>query len=69
MGETAKTTTTKVKSSWFKGLKAEWKKIIWPTRATLAKESVAVAIITVILGLLIKLVDLGVGQILELILK
>ena len=69
MGETAKTTTVKVKPSWFKGLKAEWKKIIWPSRSTLVKESVAVAIITVILGLLIKLVDVGVGQILELILK
>ena len=67
MGETSKTTTAK--SYWFKGLKAEWKKIIWPSRTTLAKESLAVAIITVILGLLIRLVDVGVGQILELILK
>ncbi|MBP5491055.1 MAG: preprotein translocase subunit SecE [Lachnospiraceae bacterium] len=56
------------KSSWFKGLKAEWKKIVWPSRNTLAKESVAVVIITVILGLLIKLVDLGVEQILGLFL-
>ena len=56
------------KSSWFKRLKAEWKKIVWPSRNTLAKESVAVVIITVILGLLIKLVDLGVEQILGLFL-
>ena len=63
------TANAPAKSSWWKGLKAEWKKIIWPSRNTLAKESAAVVIITVILGLLIKLVDLGVGQILELILK
>ncbi|MBR6020051.1 MAG: preprotein translocase subunit SecE [Lachnospiraceae bacterium] len=57
------------KTSWFKGLKAEWNKIIWPTRNTLAKESVAVVIITVILGVLIKAVDFGVEQILGIILK
>ncbi|MBO4653534.1 MAG: preprotein translocase subunit SecE [Lachnospiraceae bacterium] len=63
------TANAPAKSSWWKGLKAEWKKIVWPSRNTLAKESAAVVIITVILGLLIKLVDLGVEQILGLILK
>ena len=63
------TANAPAKSSWWKGLKAEWKKIIWPSRNTLAKESAAVVIITVILGLLIKLVDLGVEQILGFILK
>ena len=63
------TANAPAKSSWWKGLKAEWKKIVWPSRNTLAKESAAVVIITVILGLLIKLVDLGVEQILELILR
>ena len=63
------TANAPAKSSWWKGLKAEWKKIIWPSRNTLTKESAAVVIITVILGLLIKLVDLGVEQILELILR
>ncbi|MBR4813288.1 MAG: preprotein translocase subunit SecE [Lachnospiraceae bacterium] len=63
------TANAPAKSSWWKGLKAEWKKIVWPSRNTLAKESAAVVIITVILGLLIKLVDLGVEQILGFILK
>ena len=63
------TANAPAKSSWWKGLKAEWKKIVWPSRNTLAKESAAVVIITVILGLLIKLVDFGVEQILGLILK
>ena len=30
------------KKSWFKGVKAEFKKIIWPDKKTLAKETVAV---------------------------
>ena len=30
------------KKSWFKGLKAEFKKIIWPDKKTLAKETSAV---------------------------
>ena len=63
------TANAPAKSNWWKGLKAEWKKIVWPSRNTLAKESAAVVIITVILGLLIKLVDLGVEQILGFILK
>ena len=29
------------KTSWFKGLKAEFKKIIWPDKKTLAKQTVA----------------------------
>ncbi|MBR5712204.1 MAG: preprotein translocase subunit SecE [Lachnospiraceae bacterium] len=62
------TANTPVKTSRWKGLKAEWKKIIWPSRNTLVKESVAVVIITVILGLLIKIVDFGVDKLLGFIL-
>ena len=43
-------------------MKAEWKKIIWPSPNTLAKESAAVVIITVILGLLIKFDRDGEGE-------
>ena len=63
------TANAPAKTSWWKGMKAEWKKIIWPSPNTPAKESAAVVIITVILGLLIKFVDLGVEQILSWILK
>ena len=45
------------KSSWFTGLKAEFKKIIWPTREKLAKETTAVVVTSVILGLIIALLD------------
>jgi preprotein translocase subunit SecE len=45
------------KKSWFKGMAAEFKKIIWPDKETVAKESVAVVIVSVVLGLLIVLID------------
>ena len=46
------------KKSWFKGLKSEFSKIIWPDRETLFKESVTVVVISIALGLLIALVDM-----------
>ena len=46
------------KKSWFKGLKAEFKKIIWPDKKSVAKQTTAVVIISVILGALIKLIDM-----------
>ena len=45
------------KTSWFKGLKAEFKKIIWPDKKTLAKQTVAVTVCSVILGAVIAVVD------------
>ena len=56
MGETVK--TKKQKKNWFKGLKAEFKKIVWPDRKSLAKETIAVVIVSVILGVVITVVDL-----------
>lgn len=44
--------------SWFKGLKSEFKKIIWPDKDTLVKESAAAIVITVILGIVIALIDM-----------
>jgi preprotein translocase subunit SecE len=63
MGEitTANTTQEKApKKSWFKGLKSEFKKIVWPDKETLVKESAAVIVITVILGLAIAVVDMAI---------
>ena len=44
--------------SWFRGLKSEFKKIIWPDKDTLVKESAAAIVITVILGIVIALIDM-----------
>ena len=44
------------KKNWFKGLDAEFKKIIWPDKQTLVKET-AVVSVSVVLGAIIALVD------------
>ena len=70
MGETTANTTQEKapKKSWFKGLKSEFKKITWPDRETLVKESAAVIVITIILGIVIALVDMGINAGVDLIL-
>ena len=45
------------KKSWFKGLKAEFKKVIWPDKKTLAKQTAAVVTVSVVLGAIISVVD------------
>ena len=55
MGETVK--ETKQKKSWFKGLNDEFKKIIWPDRNSLVKETTAVLVVSVLLGAIIFVVD------------
>ena len=56
MGETVK--TKKQKKSWFKGLKADFKKIVWPDQKSLTKETAAVVIVSVVVGVIISVVDL-----------
>ncbi|MBU9728383.1 preprotein translocase subunit SecE [Diplocloster modestus] len=46
------------KKSWFKGLKAEFKKIIWPDKQSLLKQTAAVVSVSVVLGLVIAGLDL-----------
>jgi preprotein translocase subunit SecE len=48
----------KVKKSWFKGLKAEFKKIIWPDKMTVARQTTTVVVISLALGVIIKVVDM-----------
>ncbi len=48
---------TEKKNSFFKGVKAEFKKIIWPTKETVAKETGAVIFFGVVLGVLIAIID------------
>lgn len=42
---------------WFKGLKAEFHKIIWPDQNSVIRQTVTVVIITIILGLIIVMLD------------
>jgi len=46
-----------VRTSFFTGVKAEFKKISWPDRQSLIKQSIAVVLVSVVLGLVIALLD------------
>ena len=67
MGDTVK--AKKQKKNWFKGLKAEFSKIIWPDRQSLTKETVDVLAVSVLLGVIIAVVDLIVRFGIEFIVK
>ncbi len=45
------------KKSWWKGLKAEFKKIIWPDKKTLTRQTIAVVVLSVITCVVIFVVD------------
>ena len=44
--------------TWWTGVKAEFSRIIWPDKETITKETTAVVVSTVILGIIIALLDL-----------
>ena len=41
------------KKSWLDGLKAEFRKIIWPSRHDIQKQTIAVVVVSVVLGVII----------------
>lgn len=43
--------------SFFHGVKVEWGKIIWPSKNTLAKQTGAVVVVSVILSAIIAILD------------
>ena len=45
------------KESFFTGLSAEFKKIIWPDKKSLARQTTAVVAVSVVMGLVIALLD------------
>ena len=49
--------TQEKKESFFEGVKKEFKKIIWPNRTRLIRESTAVVAVSVVLGAVIALLD------------
>ena len=57
------------KKSWFKGLKAEYKKIIWPDKKSLTKQTIAVVATSVALGIMIKILDVIMTYGIEAIMK
>ena len=45
------------KTNWFKGLKAEFSKIIWPEQKSVVRQTIAVVAVSVVTGLIIALLD------------
>ena len=58
-----KETSPALKRSWFQGLKQEFKKITWPGKKQLARETTVVLVVAIIIGSVITVVDwlLGLG--------
>ena len=54
MAEKAEKSSNK---SWFDGLKAEFKKIIWPDRKSLVRQTGAVVAVSIVLGVMIAVLD------------
>ena len=59
MGETENKSSAR-KESWFSGVKAEFNKIIWPTKESLARQTTAVVVVSVIVGLIIAMLDFAI---------
>ena len=59
MEDVKKTAVNSKPASFWKGVKAEFSKIIWPTKETLTKQSIAVVAITVVTAGLIAVIDRG----------
>lgn len=58
MSETTKNEKTS-KGSFFKGVKSEYKKISWPDKDSLIKQSVAVVCISIVVAAIIALLDVA----------
>ncbi len=59
MGDSAKSGKTSGIAKFWNGVKAEFKKITWPDKDDLIKQSVAVVIISVVVGAIITILDFG----------
>jgi preprotein translocase subunit SecE len=51
--------------NFFKGVRTEFRKIIWPDRDTLIKQLVAVLCVTVVAAILIAVIDFGAQNLIE----
>ena len=69
MANESKKKAEKGKKSWFQGVKAEFNKIIWTDRETLAKQTGVVVAVTILLSVIISIMDAGILQAINLIVK
>ena len=54
-------------SSWWKSVKAQFRRIIWPSKETVARESAVVLCVSDVLGLVIAVLDRVLLQVIDLI--
>ena len=57
MGETNNSQNQSKPVSFFEGVKAEFKKVIWPDKMEIVKQTITVSVVSIVLGLLIALID------------
>lgn len=55
------------KKSWLKGLKSEFKKIMWTDKQKLVKQTVAVVVVTTIVAVIVSVLDSAVLEVLNLL--
>ena len=58
MGETNNAQKAGWFTTWCKGVKAVFKKIVWPDQKSLTKQTIAVVSVSVALALIIKILDM-----------
>ncbi|MBQ6674783.1 MAG: preprotein translocase subunit SecE [Ruminococcus sp.] len=56
-------------AKYFRDLKSELKKVVWPSRQQVVNNTGVVLVTMAVLGLFLAGVDLGLGQLLDLVLK
>ena len=49
----------KKSGNWFKGLKAEFSKIIWPTKEDIKKQTISVVLVSLVVGVVIAVLDMA----------
>ena len=57
MGETNNSQNQSKPVSFFEGVKAEFKKVIWPDKMEIVKQTITVSVVSIVLDLLIALID------------
>ena len=55
--------------AFFKGVRTEFGKIIWPSRETMVKQLIAVVCATVVTALLIAVIDFGAQNLIDVLVK
>lgn len=55
-------------ATYFKGVKVETKKVVWPTRKTLVSYTAVVIAVSIVISLITYLLDLGIGYLYKLVL-